>query len=98
MVQVTKQFLSGAVAPNLTHPIPKSCLDSKTIVLTDFSLMLFPDKTNQNLSYIETVLPTLFKKNFTKDQYLEWYKKLPAGSYLEFDRTKNFLYLCSLTP
>lgn len=98
MVQVTKQFLSGAVSPNLNYPIHPVCRENKTIILTDFSLLLFPDKTNLNLSFIENVLPTLMHKNFTKQQYIDWFQKLPQGSYLEFDRSKNFLYLCTLTP
>jgi hypothetical protein len=98
MVNVTKQFLSGASAPLLSHPIPKMCEDARTIVLNQYSLLLFPDKSNLNLEYIEKVLPTLLTNNFTKEQHVEWFKKLPAGSYLEFDRTKKFLYLCSITP
>jgi hypothetical protein len=98
MVNVTKQFLSGAVAPLLSHPIPKPCDDARTIVLNQYSLMLFPDKSNLNLSYVEKVLPTLWVNNFSKEKTLEWFKNLPPGSYLEFDRGKKFLYLCSVTP
>lgn len=98
MPTIQKKFISGAAAPLLTHPIPKSCKDAKTIVDTPFSLYLFKDSTRLNHEYIQTVLPTLLIKNFSPDGYMNWFKNLPQGSFLEFDKTKNMLYVCVLTP
>ena len=98
MPSIQKMFLSGSAAPLLSHPIPKSCKDARTIVDTPLSLFLFKDSTRLNHEYIQTVLPTLFTKNFTPDGYINWFKTLPEGSFLEFDKGTRMLYLCSIKP
>lgn len=98
MPSIQKTLLSGSAQPLLSHPIPKLCKDARTIVDTPMSLFLFKDSTRLNHAYIQTVLPTLFVKNFTPDGYINWFKNLPEGSYLEFDKGKKMLYLCSIVP
>lgn len=98
MPTIEKTLLSGSAAPLLGHPIPKTCKDAKTIVETPFSLFLFKDSTKLNHEYVQRVLPTLLLKNFSQEQYIEWFKKLPEGSFLEFDKGKRMLYLCQVVP
>jgi hypothetical protein len=98
MPTIQKTLLSGSVQPLLTHPIPKVCKDARTIVDTPFSLFFFKDSSRLNHEYVQTVLPSLFSKNFTAEQHVKWFKNLPEGSFLEFDKGKRLLFLCSLAP
>lgn len=98
MPSLQKTLLSGSATPLLSHPIPKACKDAKTIVDTPSTLFLFKDSSRLNHEYIQTVLPTLFQKNFTPDGYVNWFKNLPEGSFLQFDKGTKMLYLCTVVP
>ena len=83
--------------PNAPHiPIPQTCIDSKTIYLSDLAVLyLFKDTREAAARYVEMLLPHLAPQ-IPKDDLIKAYWTMPPNGWLEFDYARKVLRYCSL--
>ena len=99
MPSITRTLLSGFTGSPESIAVPSVCEKAKTINKNYASIFIFRDTANpQHSEYLVNLLPIVFLKNFTAEQYVSWFRNLPSGSFLEIDLGKKLCYLCSLTP
>ena len=94
-MKVKRGFLG--TSPNAPRvPIPKACLDSRTIYVNDLdTLLLFQDTRDVARQYIEAVLP-LLALQIPKDKLLEGFWSMPDNAWMEFDYGRKVLNICFL--
>jgi hypothetical protein len=77
-------------------PIPQTCVDSKTIYLSELDvLFLFKDTRQVARNYVEMLLPHLALQ-VPKDTLIEAFWKMPDNGWFEFEYTRKMLCYCSL--
>ena len=83
--------------PNaLRIPIPQTCVDSKTIYVSELDVLyLFKDTRQVARDYVEMLLPHLALQ-VPKDKLLEAFWKMPPNGWFEFDYSRKMLCYCSL--
>lgn len=77
-------------------PIPRVCLDSRTIYVNELDcLCMFKDTREVAKNYLEMILP-LLAIQIPKDKLLEGFWKMPENAWMEFDYGRKVLSICFL--
>ena len=94
-MRVKRGFL--ATSPNAPRiPIPRACLDSRTIYINELDVLcLFKDTREVARAYIETILP-LLALQIPKDSLIATFWKMPDNAWMEFDYGRKVLSICFL--
>lgn len=94
-MRVKRGFLgTNPNAPRI--PIPRACVDSRTIYINELDcLCLFKDTRQVARDYLEMVLPQLAIQ-LPKDKLIEAFWKMPDNAWMEFDYGRKVLSICFL--